>query len=306
MKFSHLVLAGALALVTPGLALAQPAPHHAIDEEIQVDGDVFVTDDGDVMIQQNRSNVFRVVQATWAHHLLNAGGERVSAKLKVVQPGVFGGDVEVLDLVRDVKGEVQLPMGGAPMISMNRSNVFQVERGTAWERVLLNSIGEVVEARVRVLEPGMFGGKIEVVSLVREVAGEVSLPMGGGPIISVNRSNLFQVQDQPFRSVLAGCVGRRVEARVRLVEPGMFGGKVEVETLKATNPSSSKRLLVRGRPSSAAPVVAMIAPGKGLTIIGATRRYFRVELKDGRRGYVLRTAAEIGERVVGLTGSIPQ
>lgn len=307
MNFRHTsvpTVAALLTLFVPGIALAQPAPHHTAGQEIQVRASVSASDTGEIYITQNRSNVFLVKDTTWARHLQNAAGETVDAKLKVTKPGAFGGEVEVLDLVRDVKGEVQLPMGGAPMISMNRSNVFQV-KGAAWERYLLQRVGQVVEAKVRVVRPGMFGGQVEVVSLVRELEGEVFQPVGGAPMISVNKSNSFQVINAPFKSILAGSTRRRVEARVRLVEPGMFGGKVEVETLTATN-AATTRLRVRGRPSSAAPVISTIAPGGDVTIVGATARYFEVELKNGRRGYVARTQVEVGEAVVGLIDSIPQ
>lgn len=297
-------VAGLLALFVPGIALAQPAPHHTAGQEIQVRASVSASDTGEVYITQNRSNVFLVKDAAWARHLQNATGETVEARLKVTVPGAFGGEVEVLDLVRDVKGEVQLPMGGAPMISMNRSNVFQV-KGAAWERYLLQRVGEEVEAKVRVVRPGMFGGQVEVVSLVREIAGEVSQPAGGAPMITVNRSNVFQVTNAPFRSILASSVGRRVEARVRLVEPGMFGGRVEVETLKARNDSTT-RLKVLGRASSAAPVITTIAPGRPLTIVGGNSRYYEVELRGGRRGFVLRSKAAVGKPVVGLVDAIPQ
>lgn len=307
MSIRHMsvpALAATLAVFVPGLAYAQPAPHHSPGQEIQVRASVSVSDTGEVYVTQNRSNVFLVKDATWARHLQNAAGETVEARLEVTRPGPFGGEVEVLDLVRDVKGEVQLPMGGAPMISMNRSNVFQV-KGAAWERYLLQRVGQVVEAKVRVVRPGMFGGQVEVVSLVRDLAGEVSQPVGGAPMITENRSNLYQVTNAPFRSILAGCVGRRVEARGRLVEPGMFGGKVELESLRATNDSTA-RLRVHGRPSSAAPVISTIAPGRGLTIVGGNARYLEVELRGGRRGYVLRSKVAVGEAVVGLADAIPQ
>ena len=234
MNFRHLILTGALALVAPTIAHAQPAPHHTVNQVIQVEGDVSVTDDGDVIIHQNRSNGFLVKGATWARHLQNAEGERVSAQLKVTKPGPFGGEVEVLDLVRDVRGEVQLPPGGAPMITMNRSNVFQVS-AEPWKSYLLRRVGQVVEAKVRIVTPGMFGGAVEVLSTTSDIVGEVYQPAGGAPMIGVNKSNVFQVRNAPFRSILAGAVGRRVSARVRLVEPGMFGGAVEVISLLVKN-----------------------------------------------------------------------
>ena len=63
---------------------------------------------------------------------------------------------------------------------------------------------------------------------------------------------------------------------------------------------------MRGRPTGAAPVIDTIAKNQGLLIVGATTRYFEVELDDGRLGYVLRTDAPVGEVVVGLTAAIPQ
>lgn len=133
------------------------------------------------------------------------------------------------------------------------------------------------------------------VGQVFDIEGEVFQPAGGGPIIGVNKSNSFQVQNAPFRALLAGSQGRRVKARVKMVQPGPFGGRVDVIEVKAAN-DGSEPLRVRSAANSAAPVIGSIAPGRDFTITGATARYVAVKLGNGRRGHVLRTGTfAIGE-----------
>jgi hypothetical protein len=125
-----------------------------------------------------------------------------------------------------------------------------------------------------------------------EATGEVSLPAGGAPMITVNRSNLFQVTNEPFRALLAGAVGRRVEATLRMVQPGPFGGRVEALSL-VVRPDGAATIKCLARPSSLAPVLSRV---RSTRIVGATARHFRVKLRDGRTAYVdRRTRLAIGE-----------
>lgn len=188
MLFRHLAVAGALALACPTVVFAQPAPHHSVGQVVRISGAVSVTGGGDVLITQNRSNVFRVTEATWSRHLRGASGESVSARLRVTRPRAFGGDVEVLELERDVAGEVQLPAGGGPMITVNRSNVFQVEN-EPFRGLLLDAVGRRVEARVRIVEPGLFGGKARVQRLTATAASTSRLlvrarPATAAPVVA--------------------------------------------------------------------------------------------------------------------------
>jgi hypothetical protein len=284
-----------LTTVLSAIALSASLAHA---QQRDVRGHVFITEDGDVMLEENRSNVFQIIDETWARHLRAAEGETVDARIDVVTPGPFGGTARIVSLVRDVKGEVQLPAGGAPIISANRSNAFQV-RGGPWERFLMNMVGETVEARLRIVKPGPFGGEAEVVSLVREVTGDVS----DGALITVNRSNLLQVVNEPFRTLLLSSSGRRVTARVRVVEPGMFGGYVDVLSLRGAH---GPRLRVRARPSPLAPVMRTVASRGELEVTGATPRWLEVRLRDGRTGFVPRDALELGAPVRGLADLLPR
>jgi hypothetical protein len=132
------------------------------------------------------------------------------------------------------------------------------------------------------------------VGQVIHVTGDVLVPTGGAPMIEANKSNLFQVQNEPFRSILAGCRGRRVEAELRVRQPGPFGASVDAVWLLA---KASSSVTVRSGASVLAPKVASLAAGRAFRIIGATLSHYRVQLHDGRRGYVSRHAAvAIGER----------
>lgn len=138
------------------------------------------------------------------------------------------------------------------------------------------------------------------VGQVLEIEGEVFVPAGGGPMIGVNKSNTFQVLNAPFRSILTRAAGSKVKARVRVITPGAFGSRVNVERVEARAQSD---LPVRLQPSAAAPVFATIAADGVFSITGATTRYFAVKLQNGRRGHVLRTGAvSIGTRATPPAG----
>lgn len=125
---------------------------------------------------------------------------------------------------------------------------------------------------------------------VLDIEGSVFQPAGGGPIIQVNKSSSFQVQNAPFRALLAASQGRRVKARVTMVQPGPFGGRVDVNQVQATNDGPAA-LRVRATANGTAPSVGSIAPGREFTITGGTATWLAVKLANGRRGHVSRTAS---------------
>jgi hypothetical protein len=298
------LLAFALLALVPGAASAQSST----PEVREVRGSVYENDTGDVFIGVNRGNVFRVTNDPWLRHLRNALGETVEARIKITNPGPFGGDAEVEGLVREVEGTVSLPVGGQrPMISVNRSNLLTV-KDAAWSQYLIRKhLDSKVRVRVRVTKVAMFGGEVDVLGLDLQVKGFITTPVGGAPMIQANKSNIFQVTNEPFAGVLRRLEGRYIAGTLRLTQPGMFGGRGELRSLqsKAKGPAA----IVRARAAVTSPIVARVAEGTPITIVGATTRFYEVQLADGTRGFVVKggldTSVESLADTDGLIGSIP-
>lgn len=285
------------------IASAQSTP-----EVREVRGSVYENDTGDVFVGVNRGNVFRITNDPWLRHLRNALGETVEARIKITNPGPFGGDAEVQGLIREVEGTVSLPVGGqTPIISVNRSNLLTVKDATWGQYLIRKHLDSKVKVRVRVTKVAMFGGEVDVLGLDLQVKGFITTPVGGKPMISANKSNIFQVTNEPFVGVLRQLEGRYVAGTLRLTQPGTFGGRGELRSLqsKAKGPAA----IVRERAALSGPILARVAAGTPITILGATPRFFEVQLADGTRGFVVRGGLETSTAsladVDGLIASIP-
>lgn len=274
---TFLRIAPALLLLTLcGVAHAQPTPAAQT-----VTGRLWLDDDGGAHLTVSRSQTYLLVDdaaTAWGHAARAAVDEQVTARIRVVEPGMFGGKAELIGLRRRVRGRVSLPMGGAPMIEVDRSNVFQIE-GAEWRGYLLRRVNEELDAELEITKPGMFGGKAKLRAVFFTAEGDVSR-WDGGVRIDVNRSNLFTIRGDAWAKLLADVpAGERVRADLRLVEPGMFGGVAEVESLDAIAPRRA-----RLRDEGGAATGGTVRKGAALRVLGVEDGRLRVELKSGAQG----------------------
>lgn len=267
----------------------------------QIEATVQLPVGGAPMLAENRSNVFQVADDPWRGFLLNVVDQRVEARIEITRPGMFGGEARVLRLWREVKGKVIVAMDGGPvMISENRSNGYQVEQGDAFRGWLMARADESVTVRLEVVTPGPFGGRARVESAD---LGAVTGAAQASGVIAVNRSNLFQVANAPFKAIVAAAEGRTVTAEVRLVKAGMFGGEVKCTAL-LTKHEGAAPLQVVARPTlGVQPTLGRIAPGRTVRIVGATASHYKVALRAGVVGYVRKAALEVGA-TTGLVGGV--
>lgn len=256
---------------------------------------------GGPMLAENRSNVFQVNDAPWRGFLGNVIDQTVEARIELTTPGPFGGRAKVLRLWREVTGKVIVAADGGPvLISENRSNGYQVEDGD-WKGWLMRRADSQVTVRLEVVAPGPFGGRAKVESAA---LGSVTGEAQAGGTIAVNRSNLFQVTNAPFKAIVVAAEGRMLTAEVRLVKPGMFGGEVTCSAILAKH-EGLDALQVVARPTlGAQPTLGRIPAGRTVRIVGATSSHWKVELRAGVVGYVKKSALPAGT-TRGLAASLP-
>ena len=279
-------------LLLPSLLLAQ---------EKTVTGRVWIQEGTQsVHLTVNRSETYQLVFPVgnpWERLMRVSADQVVEAKLRVVSPGMFGGSAMVTGLAKDVKGRVIAAMDGGPVnISVSKSEGYQIEG--AFRGYLLRHADQEVEARVRITQPGMFGAKATLDCVYLNAQGHVFAAMDGGPVhISVNKSNVFQVVNEPFTGLVLANEGQRVSARLRLIEPGMFGGKAEVIHLDGrTTRNRLLRVQRGGRLFSA----GFVPAGTHLEVTGVSQRYPRyleVRLADGRSGLIARGSLTMAQPV---------
>lgn len=152
-----------------------------------------------------------------------------------------------------------------------------------WKDYLLARDGQKVEARVRA---GAFG-PATVEAVFRQVLARVQQgPTGGGPMLAENRSNVFQVNDAPWRGFLGNVIDQTVEARIELTTPGPFGGRARVLRLWRE---------VTGK--------VIVAADGGPVLISENRSNgYQVEDGDGWRGWLMgRADAQVTVRLEVLT-----
>lgn len=284
---------GATLLVLPSFALAQ---------DRTVTGRIWVAEDTHaVHLTVHRSETWALefpVGNPWERIVRLSAGQQVEATLRVTSQGQFGGTALVTGLAKDVKGRVVAAMDGGPVtIAVSKSEGYRISG--AFEGYLLRRADQEVEVRLRVTQPGMFGARAEVVHVYRDIQGQVFAAMDGGPVhISANKSNVFQVMNAPFEGLVLGQEGQRVSVRARLIEPGMFGGRIEVIHMDGR---TSKGRQLKLEQEHGLVSVGYVPKGAFVRVTGVSSRYpsqLEVELEDGRRGLLPRNA-------VGLTLPTP-
>lgn len=298
------------ALLCSGLAHAQPIHPPPLSPIKTVNGRVWVSEeDGTLHLTVNRSETYSLVNdGNWERVLRGSADQEVEARILIVAPGMFGGSARVLGLTRDVKGQVNLPMGGAPMIAVNKSQNWQLQ-GEAFKQYLLARLNQEVEARIKVVEPGMFGGKVEVVAVYRDTRGRVVAAMDGGPVnIVANKSNSFQVTNDPFKGLLLSQADQQVSARLKVTSAGMFGGEAEVLHLDGR---TTKNKLLRGIRAGKLINLGYVPSGSFVEVTGVSRRfpsYLEVTLEDGRKGLISRNAIDLTQPIplhgAGITATL--
>lgn len=92
------LIALALALAAPSIALAQPTSKYTVGQVLDIEGHVYLPAGGGPIIGVNKSNSFQVKSAPFRALLTQALNRRVKAKVRVVTPGMFGATVDVLSV----------------------------------------------------------------------------------------------------------------------------------------------------------------------------------------------------------------
>ncbi len=135
----------------------------------------------------------------------------------------------------------------------------------------------------------------------RTLNGLVEVQSDGTVRINENRSSLWSVTNEPFKSILKAYAGKYVQAKAN-VHPQMFGGTCEILSVIA---KADRDMAVRAMPYSLAPKLGSIAKGASVVITGkANRTYWEVEL-NGRKGYVQMSGVTVGSATRGIVSVVP-
>jgi hypothetical protein len=139
---------------------------------------------------------------------------------------------------------------------------------------------------------------------VRTLNGFVAVSPDGSVRISENKSSVWEVTNEPFRSLLKSLEGQYVVAKAK-VHPVMFGGTAEVLSLQA---KATRNLKVRAQPSANSSKIGTIEKGDKVTVTGTGNSwYYEVRINGTQKGYALRSGLKLGapSPTVGITGMIP-
>lgn len=282
------------ALLLPTVTVAQPQIHPLAPTTKTVEGRIWLSEtDGKSHLTVNRSETYELVNTdAWQYEVRHSADQQVEARIEVVEKGMFGGKARVLGLAKDLKGRVVIAMDGGPLnLVANKSQGFEIE-DAEWSSYLYRQADQEVEARIRITEPGMFGGKASIDHVYRDVRGWVYAAQDGGPVsISANKSNSFQVRGE-LAGLLLALENKHVSARLKLTSGGMFGGSGEVLSIDAVTRRSTRLWSLGGGSTP----LDKLAKGTVLEVTGKSARYknyLEVKLQDGTSGVVAKRALEL-------------
>ncbi len=188
-----------------------------------------------------------------------------------------------------------------------KSGGFQV--GARWARAqsLLTTLGGI-EQRVLKLTPTV---EQDVTGLVMESAGKV--------MIEVNRSNILEVTNAPWKAVLKAAKGNYVTARGTVKKTNMFGGTIEVKWVDGI---ALRKAALFQSPGVFAPQ-GWLAAGKSVKIVGevtfgshpipgaAAGEWFKIRLANGKEWWTPASYLQVGGKfhplapTGGVIGGVP-